>query len=215
MTILPRLRSLRGAGDDARLDEVDDGVREHLGVDPEVALVAEGQRRRPPGWRRSRAGASRRPGRGRRRARRSGARRRRSTGRRAAYGGTSTSTREVDVVDVDEAVAERPRHRPVELDDDRLRRRIAACIASTRRAERAEPVGVGRRGVDEDDIERQGARLEEARHVRQEDRDVVGAALVDRRAGVRPDEQRPVPEVGRHLGREVRPGALACGGGRR
>ena len=47
--------------------------------------------------------------------RRSAARRRRSTGLAWTYGGTSTSTAEVDVVDMDEAVAERPRHRPIEL----------------------------------------------------------------------------------------------------
>ena len=38
-----------------------------------------------------------------------------------SYGGYVDLDREVDVVDVDEALAERPRHRPVELDDDRLR----------------------------------------------------------------------------------------------
>ena len=115
---------------------------------------------------------------------------------------------EVDVVDVDEALAERPRHRPVELDDDRLRRADGRVHRLDARPERAEPVGVGRRRVDEHDIERQGAALEQARDVGQEDRDVVGAALVDRRAGVRPDEQGAMPEVAGHLGRQVRPRAL-------
>ena len=46
VTILPRLRSLRAPVIDAGLDEVDDDVGEHLGVDAEVALVAQGQRRR-------------------------------------------------------------------------------------------------------------------------------------------------------------------------
>ena len=130
------------------------------------------------------------------------------TGLACSYGGTSTSTAEVDVVDVDEAVAERPRHRPVELDDDRLRgpdRRVHRLDA---RPERAEPVGVGRGRVDEHDVERQGAALEQPRHVGQEDRHVVGPALVDRGARVRPDEQRAMPEVPGHLRREVRPGTL-------
>ena len=70
-------------------------------------------------------------------------------------------------------------------------------------------MGVGRRRVDEDRVEREQAGVEQARDVRQEDRDVVGAALVDRRAGVGPDEQRPMAEVRRHLGRQVRPGPLA------
>ena len=64
---------------------------------------------------------------------------------------------EVDVVDVDEAVAERPRHRPVELDDDRLRGPDGGVHRLDARAERAEAVRVGRRGVDEHDVERQRA----------------------------------------------------------
>ena len=41
---LARVALLSRPGDDAGLDEVDDRVREHLGVDAEVALVAERQR---------------------------------------------------------------------------------------------------------------------------------------------------------------------------
>ena len=40
---------LAGAGDDAGLDQVDDRVGEHLGVDAEVALVDAGPARSPPG----------------------------------------------------------------------------------------------------------------------------------------------------------------------
>ena len=116
--------------------------------------------------------------------------------------------REVDVVDVDEALAERPRHRPVELDDDGLRRADRRVHRLDARAQRAEAVGVGRCRVDEDDVERQRAALEQPRHVRQEDRHVVRPALVHRGTGVRPDEQRPVAEVAGHLRREVRPGTL-------
>ena len=97
---------------------------------------------------------------------------------------------------------------PVELDDDRPRCADRGVHRLDARAQRAEPVVVGRGRVDEDDVERQRAALEEPRDVRQEDRHVVGAALVDRRPRVRADEQRPVPEVAVHLGREVRPGTL-------
>ena len=69
-------------------------------------------------------------------------------------------------------------------------------------------MGVGRRRVDEDGVERQRPRLEQARHVGQEDRHVVGATLVHGGARVRPDEQRPVAEVAGHLGGEMRARAL-------
>ena len=85
----------------------------------------------------------------------------------------------------------------VELDDDGLRGPDRGVHRLDARAQRAEPVGVGRRRVDEHDVERQRAALEEARHVGQEDRHVVGAALVDRGAGVRTDEQGAMPEVAR------------------
>ena len=115
---------------------------------------------------------------------------------------------EVDVVDMDEALAERARHRPVELDDDDpggTDRRVHRLDAG---AERAEPVAVGRRRIDERHVDGQGARVEQARDVREEDRDVVGSPLVDGGARVGPDEQRPVPEVGRHVRGEVRPWTL-------
>ena len=121
MTILPRLRSLADAGDDAGLDEVDDGIREHLGVDPEVVLVHQGHRR----GRRDRAD----PQLERRPVRHEGRDVRADPLLDVADHRVGVGVRrdvdldaEVDVVDVDEAVAERPRHRPVELDDDRLRR---------------------------------------------------------------------------------------------
>ena len=86
--------------------------------------------------------------------------------------------------------------------------RIAACIASTDRPERAEPVGVGRRHVDEDGVEREQAALEQPRDVAQEHRDELGPPLVDGLPRVRADEQRPVAEVRRHLRGQVRPGSL-------
>ena len=91
----------------------------------------------------------------------------------------------------------------------RFAARIGGVHRLDARAERAEAVRVGRRGVHEDVVERQHPGLEQPRHVGQEDRHVVGAALLDGRSGVRADEQRPMPEVPRHLRREVRPGPLA------
>ena len=122
--------------------------------------------------------------------------------------------REVDVIDVDEALAERPRDGPIELDDHRLRGTDRGVHRLDARPERAEAVASGCR-VHEDLIERKHPRLEQPGHVGQEDRHVVRAALLDRHARVRADEQRPVPEVPGHLRREMRPGALRSGGGPR
>ena len=107
---MPRFRSLAAPGDDAGLDQVDHGVREHLGVDAEVLLVHQCLRRR----RRDRADAELE-----RRAVRH------ELGDVAADPPLDVADRgagvdvrrdidldgQVDVVDVDEAVAERPRHR--------------------------------------------------------------------------------------------------------
>ena len=115
---------------------------------------------------------------------------------------------EVDVVHVDEALAQGPRHRPVELHDHRGRGADGRVHRLHAGAQRAEAVRVGRGGVDQDDVQRDRAGVEEVRDVRQEDRHVVGPALVDGRAGVRPDEQGPMAEVAGHLRGEVRTGPL-------
>ena len=57
--------------------------------------------------------------------------------------------------------------------------------------------------VDQDGVERHDAALEEERDLREEDRDVLRAAFVDRLAGVLADEQGLVMEVADHLRREV------------
>ena len=130
-------------------------------------------------------------------------------GSACSYGGLVDLDAEVDVVDVDEAVAERPRHRPVELGDDRLRgadrrvHRLDADVPSEQKPWASGGVTLTRTtssGI--------APRVEEARDIGQEDRDVVGAALVHRGAGVRPDEQRAMAEVAGHLGRQVRPRPL-------
>ncbi len=112
--------------------------------------------------------------------------------------------REIDLVDVDEAVAEGPRDGPVELDDDRAGGGDGRMHGLDRGAQRAEAVLVGRGGVDEGHVEGQDARAEQARDVGQEDGHVVGAAGVDRGPGVGPDEQGAVAEGGGHLRRQVR-----------
>ena len=116
---------------------------------------------------------------------------------------------EIDVADVDEAVAEGPRHRAVELDDDRPRGADRGVHRLDGRAERAESVRIGRGGIHEDGVERQPPAIEQARHVRQEDRDVVGPTVVDGLPRVRPDEQGTVAKMRRHLGGQVRSRPLA------
>ena len=204
VTILPAVALLARAGDDAGLDEIDDRVGEHLGVDAEVALVAERER----GGGRDAADAQLERG---------------AVGDelgdvladppldvaeladRVLVGRHVDLDGEVDLAHVDEAVAERARHRAVELRDDGLRGPDRGVHASTRRAERAEAVGVGRGHVDEDRVERQHAALEQ-RAVGQEDRDVVGTALVDGRRALGPMNRARWRKCGGHLGRQVRAG---------
>ena len=70
-------------------------------------------------------------------------------------------------------------------------------------------MGIWRRHVGEDGIERQQATLHQQGDVRQLDRDELRASFVDGRAGVRSDEEGPVEEVALHLGGEVRVRPLA------
>lgn len=67
----------------------------------------------------------------------------------------------------------------------------------------AEAMGVRWRGVDQDRIKRQRPRVEQPRHIRQEDRHVIRGTLVHNGPGVGPDEQGAVLEVAGHLGRQV------------
>ena len=214
VTILPRLRSLRAPVTTPRLDQVDDAVGEHLGVDAQVAACRRGSW---PTARRDGADAhlERRPvrdelgdvladapldvadlaGRVRRRAARP-PRPPRSIS--LTWMKLSPSVRGIDWLSWAMTVFAAPDRRVHRLD---------------RRAERAEAVLVGRAStLIEDRVERQDARVEEGRDVREEDRDEVGAALVDRLAGVRADEQGPVAEVAGHLGRQVRAGPRCAGG---
>ena len=60
-------------------------------------------------------------------------------------------------------------------------------------------MAIGRRGVDEDRIQRQRAGLEEKRDVGQEHRDVVRPPVVHGGPGVGADEQGAVTKVRRHI----------------
>ena len=199
---------LATAVDDALLDEIDDDVGEHLGVDAEVALV--GERLADGGGNAADAHLDRGPVGD-------------QVGHELADARFDLAElademlvrrhvalhRQVDLIDVDEALAERSRHALVELDDDGLGRPDRGMHGLDAGTQRAEAVGVGRRRVDEHGVEWQEPAVEQARDVGQEGRDVLGPAFVDRGPGVGPDEQRPMAEVRLHLRGEVGTRSLA------
>ena len=86
--------------------------------------------------------------------------------------------------------------------------RIAACIASTDAPSEQNPCASGGVALTRTASSGSAPRLEQPRHVRQEDRHVVRPALVDGGPRVRTDEQRAMAEVARHLRSEVRPGTF-------
>ena len=199
---------LGGPGDDAGLDEVDDGVREHLGVDrrgracPSRAMAVAAGIAPIPSWSVAPSGTSS--------ATCSPIRRSTSPIDRVAcsYGGTSTSTAR-------SMSSTWMKLSPSVRGIDRLSwtmtvfaARMAACIASTLVPSEQKPWASGGVALTRTTSSGSAPALEEVRDVGQEDRHVVGAALVDRRAGIRPDEQRAMPEVAGHLGRQVWPRPL-------
>ena len=129
--------------------------------------------------------------------RRSGARRRRSSApvvvRRLV-----DLDREVDVADVDEAVAEGPRHGAVELGDDRASRPpMAACIASTETPSEQKPLASG--GVTLTGRRRAAPRRrEQASDVGQEGRHVVRRPSAWPAAAFGPTNSARCREVRRH-----------------
>ena len=209
---LASIALLAGAGDRAGLHEIHDRVAEHLGVDPEVAPVAELERRG------SRDGADpeleggavgNELGDKRADAPLDHADRRLMELIRRLVG----LHREVDLVDMDEAVAEGPRHRPVELDDDRPGGSDRGMHRLDRCPERAEAVLVRRRGIDEGHIERKRAGPKEARNIRQEHGHVVRSAVVHRHSCVWPDEQGAVAERSKQRRAPGGDPGPRCGGG--
>ena len=189
---------------DAALEQLHHPVREHLGVDPEVALVLEVEQHRvrdladPHLQRRAvldqvghvladRTRDVAHPG------------RLRQLDHRAVDLDHVRQAR-----DVDEAVPERARHLPVHERHHgarALRRRLGALDAH---AVGAEAVLVGRRDLDEGHVHRDHARAHQPRDLRQEHRHPVGAAVVDRGPHVRAGEERPVAEGTGRGGIDVR-----------
>ncbi len=86
---------------------------------------------------------------------------------------------------------------------------IAAWIASTLLPSEQNPWASGGVALTKTASSGHEPGVEQARHVGQERGDVLGATLVDRRAGVGSDEQGDVPEVRCHLGRQMRAWPLA------
>ena len=117
--------------------------------------------------------------------------------------------RQVDLADVDVAVAVSARHRLVELCNDRPGATDRGLHRFNGRSQRAEAVDIRRRHVGEDGIERQQAALHQQRDVRQLDRDELRPSFIDGGPSVRTDEERPVEEVTLHLGGKVRVWPLA------
>ena len=136
---------------------------------------------------RCRSAAPRRPQRGARRARRS-ASSASTAGTRGVQRPIGWTRRPADRRAP--RVAVRPRHPLVDLGDQDPRGQGRGQRGVDRRAERAVSVAVGRGQLQQRDVERDRARHEQARDVRQEDRHEVGAALRDRVAERRPGEQR-------------------------
>ncbi len=104
--------------------------------------------------------------------------------------GRSVRAERLDARERHRGVAVRPRHLRVDLrehDRSRVHRRARRVDG---RAERAEPVAVGRRELHEGGVERHRPVGEQARDVAQEDRHEVRATLVDGVAHARPGEQR-------------------------
>ena len=102
---------------------------------------------------------------------------------------------EVHVIDVDESVAVDARHLVIHLGDDELgdlRRRLDHVHAD---AKAHVPVFVGRRGLDEGDVDADEAAVEQGRNVREGNRRIVRGARIHRVPGVVADKEGIVAEV--------------------
>src|SRR5262249_11616283 len=90
--------------------------------------------------------------------------------------------------DVQESISQGTRHLVVDLDDDVLRALRRGQRGIDARAKTQVPVGVGRRTLQQADVDRQGPRREQALDLAQEDRRIVGAALLYGLAYIAADE---------------------------
>lgn len=84
----------------------------------------------------------------------------------------------------------------------RLARSMAGCPVR-RRTERAEPMGVGRRDLDERDVDGQRS-THEGGNLAEEYRNEIRGPVLDGGPRVRAHEERPVPDVPLERGRDVR-----------
>ena len=103
--------------------------------------------------------------------------------------------REVDLVEVEEPLAVHARHPGVDLGhhhDGALHRRLHDVDAQ---AQAEVAVLVGERDLDQRHVDRDETPAQQRRHLREEDRRVVGEAAVDQGAGVVADEEGVVPHV--------------------
>ena len=186
------------SGDGAALDEFDDVVGDHFGVNAEVFLVLE----KPKHRLRNAANAEfnggtildeggnvfgNLPGRlGR-------------FGRRHLQNRRLGRNQHVNVMHVDEAIAQRPRHVGIHLRDDERGVLGGAADDVHRHPETAHAVRVRRRDVNEGHVERQLAAVEQARNIGKEDRRVVAQPFLDDVAHVFSDEEAVHAEVLRQL----------------
>ena len=111
---------------------------------------------------------------------------------------------EIDIPDVDEPVAVNARHEPVDLGDDHLGI-FRGCLDDVHAdAEAQVTVFVGRGGLDQGDVDPDGAAVEQLGHVGEGNRRVVRGPLIDGVSRVVPDEKGIVPEVAFELAVRVR-----------
>ena len=120
----------------------------------------------------------------------------------------------IDVVDVDEAVAVGARHLIVDLGDHEMCALGGGQGGVDADAEAAEAVRIGRRNLDQGDIEGHGSAFEQVFNLAEIDGRVIGAAIVDGVANIAADKDRVMAEVPGHLGSDVGRGAHASSCGR-
>ena len=108
-----------------------------------------------------------------------------------------------DLLDVDERVAVRPRHPRVHLGEDQPRGVDRGPDDVDRDAEAHETVPVGRADLDQGDVHGDAPARDDERDLREEDGHEVGPPLLDGLPDVRPDEERGVPEALLEAGGDV------------
>ena len=185
----PGMDSLEPIGDDAALDQIDQPIGKHLGVDAELVLVGQPSQdsiRNPANPQLQRRAVLDEAG---------------DQLADAAldcgfsFGGmlvqrTARPDERVHAIDRHRGGAVRARHAVVDLGDDDARVVDGRTRGVHRRAERAQAVAIGWRQGQEDRVERDAAAREQTGDLRQEDRDEVGAALGNRLAYRGADEER-------------------------